>query len=76
MFTLVTSAYAGSVVQLLAGGGMELRTFRVRVVPVTHNREAFVSPVARIVLAGSSINVDADLFAAALDGASGCSTRG
>ena len=79
MFTLVTSAYVGSVVQLLvpSGGGAELRTFCVWVVSFTPNGEAYyVPPVARIVLAGFSAKVDADLFVAALGGASGCGTRG
>ena len=61
---------------VLSGGGAELRTFCVWVIPFTPNREAFVPPVARIMLADSSVKVDADLFVAALGGASGCGTWG
>ena len=49
MFTLVTSAYVGSLVQLLVPSRRvaELRTFCVWVVPFTPNGEAYVPPVAK-----------------------------
>ena len=60
---------------VLSGGGAELGTLGVWVVPFTSNSEAFVPPGARIALAESSVKVNADLLAAALGGASGCGTR-